>query len=325
MTRGEHRALPALIGEGPSTSTVDGPYVVHLIRAANGLDSPRTFAAALRANPPGISCRLVLVLKGFASEREAQPYVADFAELEPQTLYFDDAGFDLGVYLATAAHLRRGRYCFLNSHSVPLVEGWLARLDEALAQPRTGMVGATASWASTRSWMAYSMGLPSAYRGVLPPARTVRRHLLTLRPESAARGRQTAREALRLRAMTLRLIVGHERFPAYHLRTNAFMMSDATLRRLRFGKVVDQLDTLLLESGRNSFTRQVQRLGLRTLVVDRAGATFEPEAWDRSQTYHQGAQEGLLVADNRTQMYELGGRELRGTLAHLSWGAQGGR
>jgi hypothetical protein len=79
------------------------------------------------------------------------------------------------------------------------------------------------------------------------------------------------------------------------------------------------MDAWVMESGRASFTRQVQRLGLHTLVVDSEGTTYEPEQWARSGTFWQSAQERLLIADNQTRSYQLGPFERRRVLAALAW------
>ncbi len=315
------------IGPVSGSRKTPGPCLVYVVRAANDPDLPRAFATALRRHPAGVDCELVLAAKGFASAEEAQPQLQELAEFEPRTLYFSDVGRDLDVYFAAAVRLRRERYCFLNSYSVPLVEGWLAMLDTALRRPGAGMIGATGSWISTRSLMLYSAGLPSAYRGLLPPRHTVARQLRPIEHGVGADGRPPARrpsawQALRARMIGLRLLVGQEGFPAYHLRTNAFMISHAALRRLRVRPIRGVVDSVMLESGRASMTRQVQRLGLRTLVVNGEGAIFDHEHWDRSYTFCQGNQEGLLVADNRTRSYEQGDAEFRDLLSSLAWGAK---
>jgi hypothetical protein len=75
-----------------------------------------------------------------------------------------------------------------------------------------------------------------------------------------------------------------------------------------------------LESGRHSFTRQLQRRGLKVLVVDRAGVTYEPAKWDRSHTFWQARQERLLVADNQTKRYADADRDRRVLLSRFAWG-----
>jgi hypothetical protein len=300
----------------------NGLCLVHLVWAPLGLNPLREFAQALRAHEPGVDHTLVLAMKGFASTSQARPYLEEVADLEPKVLFFADSGLDLGVYFAAAARLRSERYCFVNSYSRPLVAGWLAKLDAALARPGAGLVGATGSWASSRSWMAHSAGLPNAYRGALPAPPIARAQLLAAELEHADAERRSRGEALRARWAALRQLPGLEPFPAHHLRTNAFMISHAVLGRLRLRAVRNKLDAYALEHGRASITRQVQRMGLGTLVVDRQGAVYEHLRWDRSHTFWQGAQEGLLVADNRTLAYQRGDRARRQVLSAYAWGAR---
>ena len=174
------------------------PCIVHLARAANGLGPYRAFLEALRSHPPGIECQLALALKGFAAPRDVEPYL-ELArelvpELRPEPLLFAEEGLDIGVYAAAATRLQRERYCFLNSYSEPLAAGWLAKLDAALAEPHAGLAGTTGSWASVRSRTAHVLGLPSAYRGVLPKRRVAREGFALLDDEIAGRRRRRSRE-----------------------------------------------------------------------------------------------------------------------------------
>jgi hypothetical protein len=301
------------------------PCLVHLVRAANGLEPLRAFASALRRCPPLIEYELVLAMKGFSSPEEAKPYLEVFSDMCPEPLFFADDGLDLGIYFKVASLLRRESYCFANSYAEPLVEGWLAKLTAALCEPGVGLVGATGSWASVRSWLAHSAHLPSAYRGVLPPAPVARARLLAIELERAGRDGRSTSEALKARIQTLARVpeqlLRFDAFPAYHVRTNAFVIAHVTLDRLRLRKVRDKMDAYILENGRASVTRQVHELGLRTLVVDRAGVAYDRERWHLSRTFWQGAQEGLLVADNQTRAYARGDAAQRELLSGLAWGS----
>jgi hypothetical protein len=267
----------------------------------------------------------VLALKGFAGAADAEPYLSQARDLQPEVLFLPDDGLDLGSYFAAAARLRRNRYCFLNSYSELLVAGWLAKLEAALGQPQVAIAGATGSWASTRSWVAYSLRLPSAYHGVLPERHVARQAFLDIDLERTGQQGRSGWESLQAKLRTLpqmfEQIFAFEPFPAYHLRTNAFMISHATLTRLRLHTIRRKMDAYVLENGRASLTRQAQRLGLRTLVVDRTGAVYEHDQWDRSYTLWQGDQEGLLVADNQTRSYARGGADRRRLLSAFAWGA----
>lgn len=315
----------------PTPCGQDGgpPCVIHLVRAANGIGSLRGFAAAMRAHPPGVEHELVLALKGFGSWAQAAPYIAETADLDPRIEFFPDIGLDLGVLFGAAARLRRSRYCFINSHTRPVVAGWLAKLDAALALPDVGMVGATGSWLSSHSWLAYSIGLPSFYRSVLPPIREARRLLLEIDLEQLRLERRSRRDSLRRRLALLSQLpeelLAFAPFPTPHLRNTMLMVGHDTLTSLRLFPVRSKFDTYVLESGSLNMVGQLARIGLRALVVDSAGAAYEPAEWYRSATYWQGRQERLLAIDNRTISYERGGSERRRLLASLAWGLHADR
>ncbi len=311
----------------PDPGGVPRPSVIHLVRAANGQAPYRAFLDAWRRCPPGVTYDLLLAMKGFDQPQDAEPYLALAQDIPVEVEFFPDEGLDLSVYIGAAARLRRDRYCFLNSYSEPLVEGWLAKLDDALAQPGVGLVGATGSWASTRSWMAHILRLPNAYRDVLPEPRLAVERFMAIDAENRAAAAgpvPSSRSKMRTRLLTLSEIpeqtLPYERFPAYHVRTNAFMISHATLAELRLGVVREKRDAYMLENGRRSITRQVQRKGLRTLVVDRDGAVYDHQQWHASRTFWQGDQEGLLVADNQTRCYADGDADRRRLLSGFAWG-----
>ena len=313
-------ALPATSREragGP-------PTVIHLVRAANGIGSLREFAAAMRAHPPGVEHELVLAMKGFGSWGQAAPYIAEAADLEPTIEFFPDTGLDLGLLFGAAARLRRERYCFINSHTRPAVAGWLAKLDAGLALPDVGMVGATGCWLSSHSWATYSLGLPSFYRGVLPPIRVTRGLLLEIDLEQLRIERRSKLDSLRTRLALLSQLpeelLAFTPFPTPHLRNTMLMVGHETLRSLRLFAVRGKFDTYVLESGSLNMVAQLARKGLRALVVDSAGAAYEPAAWYRSGTYWQGRQERLLAIDNRTLSYERGDAARRRVLSALAWG-----
>ncbi len=174
---------------------------MHLVRAANGIDSLREFAAALRAHPPGVEHELVFAMKGFASRAEAAPYIAEVADLTPTIELFPDVGLDLGSVLRRP---RRGCVATATASSTPTPArwsraGWPSWMRRS-RRPTSGIVGATGAWLSSHSWLTYSMGLPSFYRSVLPPIREARRLLLEidleqLRIERRSRGSTRLRYA----------------------------------------------------------------------------------------------------------------------------------
>ncbi len=313
--------LPGVVSGASSSDPV---CVVHIVRHVNGLGWLRGFAESLRAHPPGIDYQLVLAMKGFASPGQARPYLEEVADLAPETLFFADSGFDLGTYFAAAARLRRHRYCFLKCQCRPLAAGWLARLEQAHNRPGVGQAGATGAWTSLHSWLTYTSGLPSAYRGLLPERRAVRELTASMQVEQGLIERPSLAHSLRMRLQTLpnvpEELFGFAPFPAPHLRSTAFVIEHAALTELELFVVRTKIDTFALESGRRSVTSQLQGIGLTSLVVDRAGRTYGPRDWHRSRTFMQGDQEGLLVAENQTLCYADGDLEERRLLSACAWG-----
>ena len=95
----------------------DAPCVIHLVRAANGIGSLREFAAAMRAHPPGVEHELVLAMKGFDRGRQAAPYIAQAADLNPTIEFFPDLGFDLGLLFAAVPAASRPLLLHQLSHT----------------------------------------------------------------------------------------------------------------------------------------------------------------------------------------------------------------
>jgi hypothetical protein len=310
-------------GVGKSRELPREPCVVHLVRAANGLEPFAAFLESYNAHPAGVPHEFAIVFKGFRSPSDADPFLRLAGEKVSEVVFVDDDGFDLTAYFAAAARLQRARYCFLNSFSEILIDGWLALLDTALSDPTVGLVGATGSWASPRSYIRFQAGLRGAYAGVLVSRKETR--MVTKRigssrnnvpspvPSSVVRKLATA-------AVLCEQALSFNSFPNQHVRTNAFMLSADVCKQLRVQRLRRKLDAYRLESGRASITRQVERLGLRAVIVTRDGVSHDVPAWAASGVFWQRDQESLLIADNQTRDYEDGDADVRLFLSRYAWG-----
>jgi hypothetical protein len=299
--------------------------VLHLVWGPLGSEPLREFLRSYHSHEAGVSHELVVVFNGVGhAGRDMQTRGALLAELQGtphRLLELERPVLDLVAYSQAAAMLDHERLCLLNSHSRLCADGWLAALDRALQGRGVGIVGASGSWASMHSYALHHLGLPSPYRRVWPDRVATARAFEGLevertgtRPAGGLLGRvHTARA---LAGMT----IGFSSFPAPHLRTNALMVDRLLLRRVLSAGARRKVDTHRLESGRQGITRQVQRAGLRTLVVDRSGRSFEPPDWPASETFWQGDQRGLLVSDNQTDTYGRGDDARRRLLSHYAWG-----
>lgn len=310
--------------------------VVHLVWGPLGAGPLHEFLASYQRHPAGAEHELVVLFNNVTPARRAE-LEAELEGVEHSLLHTPAPLQDLGAYAHAAATLEHERVCFLNSYSTILAPGWLALLEGALGEPRAGLVGATGSWASLHSAVLNAFLLPNPYRRVVPRRSVAREQMraieLELDRERAGHEDRTAPSELPARTLagsvrsTLAALrpmpeqlVRFAPFPAYHLRTNAFMLDRAAFASLRMRPLARKMDAYLLESGRASFTSQIQARGQRTLVVARDGACYDHPDWPASATFWQDDQQNLLVADNQTRSYANGGLDRRRLLAAFAWG-----
>lgn len=291
--------------------------VVHLVRRANESAPFERFLASYERVDAGLEHDLVLLFKGFGAASERAPYEERAAAHAPLRVDVPDDGTDLTAYLAAAAQLRHERVCFLNSFSEIVAPGWLRLLDAALAQAGAGAAGATGSWGSQLSYELFQLGAPGAYARAFRSRREAREVMFELAGMPLAGALRSWLYTLLMAARRLRTM---GRFPAPHLRTNAFLVDRELLCSLETGAAASKLDAYALESGRRSITAQLRARGLEPLVVDRTGAARGPRDWAGADVYAQADQQDLLVADNQTRLYATATTRQREVLSALTWG-----
>jgi hypothetical protein len=285
--------------------------VVHLVRKKNGVDPLKRFLASYQRCPAGAEHELVLLFKGFSGAADLAGYDSALAAVAHRPLFVPDRGLDLHAYFEAFARLEHEHFCFLNSYSRVLAPDWLAKLYRWIATEGVGLVGATGSCQRIADPDA-AISAPAA------PDRTLLRRIADAwRKGSLA---QHAGFALLRLARVWDPARDFPPFPNYHLRTNAFMAARSTLARVRPGPIRTKISAYRFESGNDSLTRRVRRLGLRVLVVGRDGEAYDPERWHLSNTFRQSRQENLLVADNQTDAYEAADSASRSEVSRHSWG-----
>jgi hypothetical protein len=297
--------------------------LVHLVRKANGPEPFRAFLESYRAVEAGADHDLVLLLKGFDSERDADEAAALADGLDAQRLYVDDEGFDVGAYYAAADRLEQQRVCFVNSFTTVRAPAWLRLLEDALRLPGAGIAGATGSWASHWSWLRFNLGLPSPYREAFPDRGWARAQVLRLTPDTR---RVLAPVWLRHgigAARALRFFVGRfGPFPAAHVRTNGFVVERELLRSLERTPIHRKFDAFVVEGGKRSITSQIAELGLRPLLAGADGHVYDVPDWARSGVFWQRDQENVLLEDNQTRSYRESDLDLRTYFSRFAWGTQ---
>ena len=268
--------------------------VYHLVRAANGPDTFKRFLDSYIRFPAGCDHALILVCKGFSQPIDMSAYDIHLRGLDYTSVHVDDTGYDLTGYYKTLQKFDHRYCCFLHSFSRILDKDWLAKLAFHARREEVGVVGATGSWETALTWKSEAHDMPQ----------------------------QSWNGTLRERARRLWYRQYFTPFPNAHIRTNAFMITRERMLSLRHGRIETKHAAYLFENGRQSMTRQIQKAGLKTLVVGRDGVAYDVSDWPQSNTFRSGEQSNLLVADNRTQSYLDADETERTHQAWAAWGEQ---
>ncbi len=270
--------------------------VVHLVWAPLGPEPFRRFVESYRHQPAGTAHRLLVVYNGFSPGADREAYRRELDGLAHDEMILRMPVQDIPAYFAATDAAEDDRMCFLNSYSVLLASDWLRKLAGALDGPGMGAVGATGSAQS---------------------------HLTHLRtegwPPASQRWRQGFKDA-RFRLESLRAWWAFPPFPNYHLRTTGFLIGRERFLSLR-RPIRNKRAAERFESGYRGLTATLQAQNLGVGVVDRDGHCHPPGSWARSRTFRSGAQENLLVGDNRTAEYALANPIRRLQMARWAWGS----
>jgi hypothetical protein len=300
--------------------------LVHLVRRHNGPAPLKRFLESYTAHPPGADHELLLALKGFDAPPDAEPSLAAARSrgLDPGHIYLPDDGMDLTAYARVVSAVPAERYCFVNSFSRVLADRWLGQLSAALDQPGVALAGATGSWASHQDFRRYQLHLRSGYDDVFEGREATRLGFLTLARQRTPTKRDNGRLAFKAIAALdmVRDRNAFDPFPAPHLRTNAFIAERGLMVELGVPRIRRKRDAYRLESGPASFTRRVEDLGARAVVVGRDGSLYDSPHWHESITFWQGTQQNMLVADNQTDDYANAEPRVRQLLSQFAWGSR---
>ncbi len=278
----------------------DKVCIVHLVRRCNGIDVFKNFVSAYKKHNAGVSHVLLLVFKGFDENEGVSEYRDCLVDMDYRELFVIDKGFDIGSYMkAFQAYREKFEYfCFLNSYSEPLREGWLELLFRHISLPGVGIVGTTGSWQSFTSACDFrAFTYARSFKSFLKP---ILRVILPI--------------------YSLRFLLFFPLFPNAHIRTNGFLIPTQILDHVVVHPVNNKIAAYRFENGRDSLTRQIQSMGLRPVLAGADGKAYEIADWPLSNTFRRAEQDNLLIADNQTEAYSEGDQNLKARYSYYAWG-----
>lgn len=274
--------------------------VVHLAYVPYGTELFEKFLHSYARHQAGIEHQLVILFNGFDRESEIEPFlkIIDAFGIDYETILSPEK-YDISSYFYAAKNLDSEYLLFLNSFSVILADDWLRIYYAAMQkQPDVGVIGATgAGWRSE-----------------------FRRYLRRIKINTFAG------EFKSLIFMWL----NYRRFRGPHIRTTAFFIKRKVFLSLKYYELTlnflsnhsekdSKHRTLYFEHGNRNMTYQLTEMGLKTLVIDKYGKTYEPKDWMSAKTFWISEQENLLVHDNRTMTYQNGDKKVKEELSHWAW------
>ena len=98
------------------------------------------------------------------------------------------------------------------------------------------------------------------------------------------------------------------------------MISNDNMRNIRHGFLFAKMHAFRLESGKNSITSQIKKMGLSAIVVGKDGIGYDSSNWHVSNTFWTQKQTNLLIADNQTRRFEAADSPTRSFLENFAWG-----
>jgi hypothetical protein len=276
--------------------------VVHLVWLPFGIELFKRFVNSYIANDPSYPHKLVIVFNGTLSDHPDKPeayieYLNLYRVVVHKFIYFD-SGQDIETYKKTSKQIDTEFILFFNSFTQIRAAGWLryyaTNMDETV-----GVISATASLQSYYS---------SVYQKHKWQWENNKDFLYNFR-----------KYKLFVKAFFYWRFL-FKPFPNPHVRTTGFMVRRKQFIDMNFKFVANKFTAYQFENGRRSMTNYFLNKGLKVLVMDKNGETYEPHDWYKSSTFWINEQEKLLVSDNQTTIYENANAEERKSMTKLAWG-----
>lgn len=274
--------------------------VIYLSWIPYGIDLFKDFAQSYLLYEAGCPHKLVIIFNGVESDGDTEQYIKyalkkglTFSHLSYRK------GQDLEVYRNAASEISTEFVLFLNSYSIFQSGNWLQKYVNAYSELKIGIVGATGSFQSYYS--TYRNKFPWRWNKQLNFKENINNY------------------KLKLKALLLWRFY-FKPYPNPHIRTNAFFINRKLFLSLHYKIPHRKFDAYAIESGKHSITRQILKMGLGVLIIDKYEKAYEIGEWKNSRIFWTDNQEDLLISDNQTRYYDNADSVVRKYLSNIAWG-----
>ena len=112
-------------------------------------------------------------------------------------------------------------------------------------------------------------------------------------------------------------------FPNPHIRTTAFLINSKLFYNfIKFKKITNKLDSLKIESGKNSLTNYLKKKKIKTFVVNSDGEKFEEKNWKLSETYCYLNKNKSIISDKHSRKYLKLSNNEKNIIRSRVWGTE---
>ena len=216
---------------------------------------------------------------------------------ESQFLLFEN-GQDIEIYQKAASIVDADFFLFLNTYSQFIHRDWLNCYIKNWTE-NTGLIGASGSYASYLS--AVKVFNKWSWSDDI-----------------------SLSEKMKILKYKLKLNFLHRRkfkkFPAPHIRTNAVFTSKAIFISISVDSINGKMDAYFFENGKNSLTERVLKMGLKCIIIDKLGKSYDIPDWPTSKIFWADNQENLLISDNQTSKYQDATFREKEMYNEIAWG-----
>ena len=110
-------------------------------------------------------------------------------------------------------------------------------------------------------------------------------------------------------------------FPNPHLRATGFIIASDVFRKVWPRNPIYTIGKFryIAEHGHGNLSRRIESLGLKLLVVDKNGHVWQKQDWDKSKTFRSDNQDGLLIADKQTIIYQEADQQAKHWMSVTTW------